>query len=475
MTRWYYQVFSEDFGPVDESQIHELTSEGTLGADDKVRREDSSDWMTVREFQASTGAVSDPLEIGDLSELSFSFEDTGAAPTAPAAVTAPEVETVTAAGPQHFVQSLGQILGPVDIDEIVEMLKSGTIDGSDEVKIGVDGEWQPLISIPELAAVLLDMTEHLPSEDPQYSREDRLKSRAAAAAAYAATEAPAPMDQSSESDAAASNPIESDTAANIDSLTDSKGGNRKAQKSATGSKSRAAAANARQAKTKKVEDKVLNDIFDEVFAEEPKPSRATGSASGSAAFARAATGEPSAAAPAEREAPSQNPPTSAPMTAFASSPPTSTPAPRSFPSPKPTPKSKGSGGGGLAGLIKPIAIGGGVVGLLAAVWFLILPMLKGDTSNYLKRISATMAEYDALGTAPTEDAWKAFAMKTRDEFATYYKEMAESNATGPGNDECREALKAFVAMTNLQFSEREQRMKLASEVKLNLSKLARRK
>jgi len=471
MTRWYYQVFSEDFGPVDESQIHELTREGTLASDDKVRHEDSRVWITVTEFQASTGALSDPGEIGDLSELSFSFEETSAVPAIQTVETVTEPETESGPGPQHFVQSLGQILGPVDIEEIVEMLKSGTIDGTDEVKIGDDGAWEPLISIPELAAVLLDMTESLPSSDPGYSREDRLKARAAAAAAYTAAEAASPAEPT-----AAANPIETDTAAAIDSPTDSKAGTRKAQKSATGSKSRASSTNARKAQAKKVADKVLNEIFDEVFAEEPKPSRATGSASGGAAFARA-TGEPDAATAAERVVSSPSQPSSVPVTAIASSPPTPAPPVRSVPTPKPSPKPvrSSSGGGGLGGLIKPIAIGGGALGLLAAIWFLIIPMLKGDTSNYLKRISVTMAEYDALGTAPTEDAWKAFSSKTRDEFATYYKEMAESNASGPGNDECREALKAFVAMTNLQFSEKEQRMKLASEVKMNLAKLARRK
>jgi hypothetical protein len=476
MTRWYYQIFHEDFGPVDESQIHELTREGTLGADDMVRREDSSDWITVNEFQASNGDLSDPGEIGDLSELSFSFEEASAAPVAHS-VNDTEAETETVTGPQHFVQSLGQILGPVDIEEIAEMLKSGTIDGSDEVKIGDDGEWQPLISLPELAAVLLDMTEHLPSADPEYSREDRLKSRAAAAAAYAAAEAASPENHAAPEGAAAGSPIETDTAANMDSPTDSKAGTRKAQKSATGSKSRAASANARQAKTKKVEDKVLNEIFDEVFAEESKPSRATGSALGASAFTRAATAESTSGSTAESEASPASQPSSAPVAEFASPSPMSPPGPRSIPSPKPkpSPSRSSSGGSGLGGMIKPIAIGGGALAVLAAIWFLIMPMLSGNTSTYLKRISATMAEYDALGPAPTEDAWKAYALKTRDEFTTYYKEMLDSGASGPRNDECREALKSVVALSALQFADREQRMKLATEVKLNLSKLARRK
>jgi hypothetical protein len=470
MTRWYYQVFQEDFGPVDESQIHELTREGTLGSDDKVRREDSSEWITLTEFQASNGDLSDPGEIGDLSELSFSFEETHAAQRVRAVA-----EPVQ--GPQHFVQCLGQIVGPVDIEEIVEMLKAGTIDGSDEVKIGDDGEWQPLISMPELAAVLLDMTESLPSADPEYSREDRLKARAADAAAYAAAEAASSVDVSSPGGAVAGSPIETDTTANMDSPTDSKAGTRKAQKSAAGSKSRSAAASARLAKTKKVEDKVLNEIFDEVFAEEPKPSRATGSASGASAFSRSAATEAFAGPATENEASPASQPSSAPVAAFTSPSPTSPPAPRSFPSPKPTPSPSRSrnAGSSLSGLIKPIAIGGGAIGVIAAIWFLIMPMLTGNTSTYLKRISATMAEYDALGPAPTEDAWKAYALKTRDEFTTYYKEMLDSGASGPRYDECREALKSVVALSALQFADREQRMKLATEVKLNLSKLARRK
>ncbi|APZ95104.1 GYF domain-containing protein [Fuerstiella marisgermanici] len=83
--RWYYELLSQEFGPVAQEQIDDLVTDGTLAPTDRVRKDDSELWTTVAQMhdeQASDGHEADPGELSDLSELSFSFEDN--TPTGPA-------------------------------------------------------------------------------------------------------------------------------------------------------------------------------------------------------------------------------------------------------------------------------------------------------------------------------------------------------------------------------------------------------
>ena len=81
--RWFYELLTQEFGPVSSEQIDDLVSDGTLATSDRVRPEDSETWITVAQMPESTqdGSTA-PAELSDLSELSFSFEENSESGTA---------------------------------------------------------------------------------------------------------------------------------------------------------------------------------------------------------------------------------------------------------------------------------------------------------------------------------------------------------------------------------------------------------
>jgi len=153
LKRWYYQMLMEEFGPVEEMTICRLIEDGTLSSSDLVRAEDSAEWISVasRSWPAS-GDASEPAAISDLSELSFEFEEsTQSDRRAGREIAGPLSQHVP---PEYYSQSLGQILGPMSMEDLIGMAESGALSGSDEVRCGEDSEWQSAGAIAELQRAL---------------------------------------------------------------------------------------------------------------------------------------------------------------------------------------------------------------------------------------------------------------------------------------------------------------------------------
>lgn len=155
----------EEFGPVNAEQLLELLEIGTLSDGDLVRQESSDSWIPISDVRqtllADSGDDSSSLsaEIDDLSELAFEFEDSG--PTTRRSAYAEDVADVSAkseppasavsiasastpsppatappANPQPareelteqwFCESLGQVMGPMSFEELLELGKSGKL------------------------------------------------------------------------------------------------------------------------------------------------------------------------------------------------------------------------------------------------------------------------------------------------------------------------------------------------------------
>ncbi len=132
--------------PVTIEQIEQLRADGTLSDDDLIRREDQDTWSPLSELQALATSpagigesLDEPAEIGDLSELSFTFEENSpsrrkapqraaqvvvSAP-APAPPQVPPQAPPVVVETQYYYQSLGQILGPMPLRELIQLGEAG--------------------------------------------------------------------------------------------------------------------------------------------------------------------------------------------------------------------------------------------------------------------------------------------------------------------------------------------------------------
>lgn len=121
-------------------------------------------------------APEQPQDLTDLSELSFTFEDS-ASPETPQLPSSPELPAedeldinqftlegdsdsplppaaVSEPVDQWYVNSLGQALGPMPLGDVVAMIHSGNLSRGDQVRLEAESEWRQLESVPELAAEL---------------------------------------------------------------------------------------------------------------------------------------------------------------------------------------------------------------------------------------------------------------------------------------------------------------------------------
>ena len=183
--QWYYELLTEEFGPIPMSEIQQLITDGTLAPEDRVRPNSSNQWITVARFPATVRAMSDDESDEDdnrhssLDIDSFSFEVSSATgaddldidsfnlhgdsdspqpvvtnhhkPTEPESVDEVEEEDE----PTFFVQSLGQVFGPLTQDELVEMACAGSLSRGDEISGSEDGRWIAVEAIPGLSTEIM--------------------------------------------------------------------------------------------------------------------------------------------------------------------------------------------------------------------------------------------------------------------------------------------------------------------------------
>lgn len=153
---WYYKLLGEETGPVGFQTLRDLVFSGHITDSDEVRTSASS-WKPASEvpelFQA--GDVSEP-ELATDYDLDMLLTPSSA-PTklsdkrkallaAKAAANAPP--------PRWYYKVLGQELGPVTTEEILEQIQTGGMHAGDVVRDGLRGVWTDVQKVTEFSDVI---------------------------------------------------------------------------------------------------------------------------------------------------------------------------------------------------------------------------------------------------------------------------------------------------------------------------------
>lgn len=474
--RWYYLLFSEEFGPVTEPQIRQLLDDGTLADDDLVRPESSQTWLALSEsFSDISESVVEADDLTDLSELAFSFEESrtstrraanktadlserpfrfddsrptiGRSPDSPEPVpgltsSAPTLlerlspvsqGATTEAQLMYYCQSFGQTMGPMTIAELAGMAETGSLTDSDLVQCGELGDWFPAGELAELAATLMLVDRITPSPATiGTGGPHRLEMVAPAELVPAKEKTTHPVEKPK----TPSKPSEQKGAGS--------------ESSTNTVRERSVRKKGNQKKEKNREDAMLSDIFDEVFAEEEKPVRSSPSVYSAASSA-------SVASPVESPGPAMAP--SQLMSASAAA---AASAVRSSHGPTLSAR-KSSSGSSLPMPGKGIVIA--VVLFAAAAGYIYqfgMPSLSFSTASpdeYPARLKAAMEACKTLGDTPTERNWRIFSDSTRAEFMNYYTYMRDAGMSDPKDKVCMSAVKAMIDLTATSYNQKDYRDK----------------
>lgn len=157
---WFYEMMSQEFGPVPSSEIQQLIADGMLSSGDRVRSSSSDEWITAAEIANAEADAAAADEAEDLPNIDdFTFESPQNEPPPPVRPVSPEPEPEPAedeyAEPEFYIQSLGHVLGPLTQHELVEMAISGSVTRGDEIRDGEDGSWIAVETIPALQAEIM--------------------------------------------------------------------------------------------------------------------------------------------------------------------------------------------------------------------------------------------------------------------------------------------------------------------------------
>ncbi len=183
---WYYELHDSIHGPISTDEIQTMVAGGRLSANDRIRPESSEEWISVVELKTLVENVASGEdeweEVTDLDDLNFTFEESSAG-IARTDETADEksddrhleldIDSFQLSGDPEdarhsafqsapdsssetmwMVESVGQVLGPLTMHEVIGMAEIGALVEGDKVRKQDDSEWDTAESIPELAAVL---------------------------------------------------------------------------------------------------------------------------------------------------------------------------------------------------------------------------------------------------------------------------------------------------------------------------------
>ncbi|MEZ6059047.1 MAG: GYF domain-containing protein [Planctomycetaceae bacterium] len=399
---WYYQMLGEEFGPVPESEIRQLIDIGTLSDDDLIRRENQRNWMAASQMQTAATVSSsgdEPAELGDLSELSFSFEEASELPeieddssllqmdeikfedetTRPQARPKSSVVETAEESDSWYYDSMGDVMGPMSMRMLIRMAEKGMLGESDKVRSGESGDWTIATDVPELAASFLSSLE---TQDVPPSR--------------AKTTAPAKTERPSKKSPTGSEHSKSGRPA------------RPAPRSEAGRKPG-------RKKKKSAAADVSEDLFNEVFSEESPAPRSTMAAK-APVLSEATEAADTEIEPAPKHSPAAASaiPSNSPMQSIVAA-----ASEKSLPKKKP-PKQKREFSVPSFNMPEPktLGIGAGVlvVVLLIAGFFtgtISLSML-GFSPNAKSALTRFRTEYKALAASSiSNDSWKAFGDRVR--------------------------------------------------------------
>ena len=438
---WYYQLLSEEFGPVTESEIRDLLDCETLSHEDLVRAVDSPNWVAISSTEAFAGET---LEFADMAELERCFSEPALASSkasippsrkvsAQLGNGAVSINKNTVDSPEtYYYQASGRTFGPVVVVELIGMAEAGVISASDLVRRGDAGEWTSASGLKELAGVLVVSRQSLVEQVKAADLEK--KSRQSASA---------------------------------DSGTKSGDSSPQIEK-----------AKVPKRKPKPVEDKFLLEIFEEISANKAR----TNSAPPTPAIPTAAQTKPdehssaasqnsprvqTAASPMQVRVPTT--PSYSPMPVAMATPAISTPRPVPMPS-----RSSSGSSFSFDGPLKHIVIALVVLAAVGGVWQTASPLFGGSiVGSYSSRVTAVMEQYKAIGPSPSPDEWSKFANGVRMEFVQYYKDSLSKGATDPASLACIDSMKQVMALASTKFDETAKRKEIEATIEKKIAETSK--
>ena len=428
---------------------------------------------TSESDDGQTDAEDVAVELTDLSELDFSFEDNDAEPSAAADLDIdmfeihgdaedprhqcygsgsgddePDIDGFVIEGDsdsdlphvrrqpvevddepepaEYYVSSLGQLLGPMPLTELVGMADSGALSETDRVRKGETGQWIDAQTINQVAASFLlsiDRDDMSGAATMSAATARRIQSPSRPAGAETAAEA-------AQTDAAKPVPVspspkKKQTGESEDAATDV---GRKKKRKRTGKK-----------------DPFLEQIFAEVFTED-----------GEVREDRKPVGQPvPAMAPTPNEPVAGGMGMSSAASMGASSGAASPASPPRMP-PRRMARPKKSGGGlsipSLSVSPKMLGIGGGllaVVLLLGAFMggFVSLPAFEGAPPDAREFLTAVTKEYEDMEGKVKEGDWKVFRKKVQDTGRRINRSFLKMGGSiTPEQNKLRKAVGKFTAL-----------------------------
>jgi GYF domain 2 len=494
--RWFYQLLSEEFGPVESRTVVELHRNGTLGAGDLVRRDQEQDWLPLNSTSLLVDAAVESdgaVDLEDLSELSFEFEENASAPQpetpvsqssddAAAAIddlselsfefeeNAPvELNRRAAAAEiptgdedddedddEHFwYQSLGQTMGPMALADLIQVAEAGGVSEDDLVRVGDEGEWQVASSVEEVQAAILSsrFAEESAPQDKWISP---------ATAARLGNASIVRPDKGSK---------EKERGEPVDQEQKSTERHREPSKKKKKGKKRG--------RRKKTDDAVLSEIFDEVFSEEDKTTSNAGAMNGDT------TGDSNAASAVQTAVPAP-----VPATAEASSgigtPPGSSPAELAGQAADRAAQSLASTGptGGSRSNIAFEFTTGTVITILTVVllvgagasfgmgWIRMPTIGTASIPTIKSRVMARYEEYKAyIAEKPTADDWQYYTEGVVSELSGLLSDALNQGDDGQADEMLPEALGMMLAIVSTRLDENERRGQLETQFEEVMSKV----
>lgn len=480
MSQWYYQMLGEEFGPVSEEGLKQLIADGMLDATDPVRPADSSDWRPVNQTDLMPAADAPTDVLTDLNELNFRFEESGAtdrsarkpgtAVQPPTAVEVPEA----APAPAWFHQFSGQVLGPISLQELVQLAESGNLSEADSVRCGVTAEWQPAGDVPELAAVFILSTGGHTAQGPQASAGSGRSLFAAAAAQAEKVKAQAAAERAAERAAAAA-AAASAAAAQSQATTPPKS-------STSDSDARSGKANGSRGRRggKKSEEQLVENILSEVFAEPAAPRETSSNRPAEQSASVGGTNTSESRPPATMADNSSSAPTSSATSAgsgWSGSAASPAAAPRPTLSAPAPARARSSGskssGGGFSLPTGQVPVIGGVILLAVVCWFgygYVNRLISVDEPKYIRRVEESLAALEKLSPQASQTELDTLQSEIYREFNEYIRTMTGAGATTGNSKKCLAAINRLTELIRVDPNRNpELRKKLMADAKQMVS------
>ena len=155
---WYYKLLSEETGPMTFDALRELVRAGHLDSGDEVRTA-TSDWRTADQvpglIESGVDEEPEPATDLDLDLMLAPSSDTQTMQVSPKRK-AQRAAVAAAAAPvaEWYYQLLGQEMGPTTQDELLQMIREGSLHGDDTVRQGLDGAWKRLDKTSQFATLV---------------------------------------------------------------------------------------------------------------------------------------------------------------------------------------------------------------------------------------------------------------------------------------------------------------------------------